>query len=62
MPAETISRSVTEKVKEAKPGTVFFPADLLEFGPPDAIHQTFSRLAKNCQINKGGPRGGEYRW
>ena len=47
MPAETITRSVTEKVKEAKPGTVFFPADLLEFGAPDAIHQTFSRLAKN---------------
>jgi hypothetical protein len=47
MPDETITRSVTEKVKEAKPGTVFFPADLLEFGAPDAIHQTFSRLAKN---------------
>ena len=47
MPTETITRSVTEKVKEAKPGTVFFPADLLEFGAPDAIHQTFSRLAKN---------------
>jgi hypothetical protein len=47
MPAETITRSVTEKVKEAKPGTVFFPADLLEFGAPDAIHQTFSRLARN---------------
>jgi hypothetical protein len=47
MPAETITRSVADKVKEAKPGTVFFPADLLEFGAPDAIHQTFSRLAKN---------------
>jgi hypothetical protein len=47
MTAETITRSVTEKVKQAKPGTVFFPADLLEFGAPDAIHQTFSRLAKN---------------
>ena len=47
MSAETITRSVTEKVKEAKPGTVFFPIDLLEFGAPDAIHQTFSRLARN---------------
>jgi|SRR6185312_6414942 len=47
MPAETITRSVTEKMKEANPGTVFFPADLLEFGAPDAIHQTFSRLARN---------------
>ncbi|HEY4289200.1 MAG TPA: DUF6088 family protein [Puia sp.] len=47
MPAETITRSVTEKVKKARPGAVFFPADLLEFGEPDAIHQTFSRLAKN---------------
>jgi hypothetical protein len=47
MPAETITRSVADKVKEAEPGTVFFPADLLEFGAPDAIHQTFSRLAKN---------------
>jgi hypothetical protein len=47
MPAETITRYVADKVKEAKPGTVFFPADLLEFGAPDAIHQTFSRLAKN---------------
>jgi Family of unknown function (DUF6088) len=47
MPAETITRSVADKVKEAKPGTVFFPADLLEFGAPDAIHKTFSRLAKN---------------
>jgi len=47
MPIETISRSVTEKVKEAKPGTVFFPADLLEFGAPAAIHQVFSRLARN---------------
>ena len=47
MPAETITRFVTEKVKEAKPGTMFFPADLLEFGAPDAIHQTFSRLARN---------------
>jgi hypothetical protein len=47
MPTETITRSVADKVKEAKPGTVFFPADLLEFGAPDAIHQTFSRLAKN---------------
>jgi len=46
MPTETITRSVTEKVQEAKPGTVFFPADLLEFGAPDAIHQTFSRLAR----------------
>ena len=40
MPAETITRSVADKVKEADPGTVFFPADLLEFGAPDAIHQT----------------------
>ncbi|HVU54508.1 MAG TPA: DUF6088 family protein [Puia sp.] len=47
MSAETITRSVTEKVKEAKPGTVFFPSDLLEFGAPDAIHQTFSRLARS---------------
>lgn len=47
MPAETITRSVADKVKEAKPGTVFFPADLLEFGAPDAIHQSFSRLARN---------------
>ena len=47
MPAETITRSVADKVKQAKPGTVFFPADLLEFGAPDAIHQTFSRLARN---------------
>ena len=47
MPAETIARSVADKVKETKPGTVFFPADLLEFGAPDAIHQTFSQLAKN---------------
>jgi hypothetical protein len=50
MPAETITRSVTEKMKEAKPGTVFFPADLLEFGAPDAIHQTLSRLARNKTI------------
>lgn len=47
MPANTITRSVIEKVNEAGPGTVFFPADLLEFGAPDAIHQTFSRLARN---------------
>jgi hypothetical protein len=46
MPAATITRSVTEQVQEAKPGTMFFPADLLEFGAPDAIHQTFSRLAR----------------
>lgn len=47
MASETIARSVAEKVKEAKPGTILFPAELLEFGSPDAIRQTFSRLEKN---------------
>jgi len=46
MLAETVTRSVTEKIQKAKPGIVFFPADLLEFGAPDAIHQIFSRLAR----------------
>lgn len=60
MPAATITRSVTEKVQEAKPGTVFFPADLLEFGAPDAIHQTFSRLARTkilLRLAKGTEAG-----
>ena len=45
MSAETITKAVAARVKEAAPGTVFFPGDLLELGTPEAIHTTFSRLA-----------------
>ena len=45
MPADTVTRAIADLVKEAKPGTVFFPGDLLELGSPEAIHTIFSRLA-----------------
>lgn len=45
MAAETITKAVAARIKEAAPGTVFFPGDLLELGTPEAIHTTFSRLA-----------------
>jgi len=48
--ASSISQSVANRVKDAKPGTIFFPGDLLEFGSPEAIHTTFSRLVGTKQL------------
>jgi hypothetical protein len=48
--ASNISQSVTDRVKDAKPGAIFFPGDLLEFGSPEAIHTTFSRLVGTKQL------------
>jgi hypothetical protein len=45
-----ISQSIANRVKEAKPGAIFFPGDLLEFGSPEAIHTTFSRLVGAEQL------------
>lgn len=50
MSASNISQSVTDRVKDAKPGAIFFPGDLLEFGSPEAIHTTFSRLVGTKQL------------
>ncbi|MBS1663098.1 MAG: hypothetical protein JST68_18790 [Bacteroidetes bacterium] len=50
MSADTITRAITERVKDAKSGTLFFPGDLLELGSPEAIHTTFSRLAESKQL------------
>jgi hypothetical protein len=50
MSAINISQSVADRVKDAKPGTIFFPGDLLRFGRPEAIHTTFSRLTGTKQL------------
>ena len=48
--SNNISRSIADRVKESKPGTIFFPGDLLEFGSPEAVHTTFSRLVGTKQL------------
>lgn len=56
MSADTVARAISDLVKEAKPGTIFFPGDLLELGSPEAIHTTFSRLVgvkKLLRLAKG---------
>ena len=50
MVENNIAKSIANRVKEAKPGTIFFPGDLLEFGSPEAIHTTFSRLVATKQL------------
>ncbi len=50
MPADTVMRTISSLVKDAKPGMVFFPGDLLEYGSPEAIHTTFSRLVGAQQL------------
>jgi len=50
MPADTVTRAIADRVKEAKPGTVFFPGDFLELGSPEAIHTTLSRLVEAEQL------------
>src|SRR5580658_7415842 len=50
MTENNISQSIANRVKEAKSGAIFFPGDLLEFGSPEAIHTTFSRLAGTKQL------------
>jgi Family of unknown function (DUF6088) len=44
-PVETIAGSIAERIRGAKPGTIFFPGDLLELGSQEAIHTAFSRIA-----------------
>lgn len=56
MAENNIAKSITNRVNEANPGTIFFPGDLLEFGSPEAIHTAFSRLAaakKLARLAKG---------
>jgi hypothetical protein len=50
MTENNISQSIANRVKEAKSGAIFFPGDLLEFGSPEAIHTTFSRLVGTKQL------------
>lgn len=50
MSTSNISKSVTDRVRDSKPGTIFFPGDLLEIGSPEAIHTTFSRLVGTKQL------------
>ncbi len=50
MTASNISQFVTDRIKDAKPGAIFFPGDLLEFGSPEAIHTTLSRLVGTKQL------------
>jgi len=45
-----VSQSITDKVKDAKPGEIIFPGDLLEFGSPEAIHTAFFRLVGTKQL------------
>jgi hypothetical protein len=52
MAENKITKSIADRVKEAKPGTIFFPGDLLEFGSPEAIHTAFSRLAATKQLTR----------
>jgi hypothetical protein len=47
---------VTEKVKDAKPGTVFFPADLLKFGASDAIQPDLFAAGKKQDTPSTGHR------
>jgi Family of unknown function (DUF6088) len=47
-----IAKSIANRVKEAKPGTIFFPSDLLEYGSPETIHTAFSRLAATKQLTR----------
>lgn len=56
MPKATVAEALLSRIEEAKPGTVFFPGDAVEFGSPEAIHTTFSRLVdahKLLRLAKG---------
>ena len=45
-----ITQSVTDRIKDANGGTIFFPGDLLELGSAEAIHTAFSRLLGTKQL------------
>src|SRR5258708_39176916 len=44
MIVSNITQSVTNRIIDAKGGTIFFPGDLLELGSAEAIHTAFFRL------------------
>ena len=50
MSTNNISKAVTDRVRDAKSGTIFFPGDLLQIGSPEAIHTIFSRLVGTKQL------------
>jgi hypothetical protein len=43
-------RKVQAQIDQAKPGTIFFPADYLAIGSASSIHKIFSRLAKDKKV------------
>ena len=47
-----ISQALLDRVDAAEPGAVFFPADFLDLGSPEAIHTTFSRLASTDELTR----------